>query len=109
MGHAASPVTSTATPPSSAWFGPERQSALEDFWRVYDANIDLGQVMRESPELPELAHVAQTILGESGQDAQRRRAELRRAFEGDCPMTRDGRRASRGPGDHETRAAVCLT
>jgi PAS domain S-box-containing protein len=83
MGDALHPLTSSATPSSPAWFGPDRRGAVDDFWRVYDANIDLGRMMREDPELPELAHIAQTLLGENGQDAQRRRDELRQAFAGD--------------------------
>ena len=43
---------------SSAWFGPDRRSALDDFFAVYEANIELAEVLRANPEVEELVSLA---------------------------------------------------
>jgi two-component system cell cycle sensor histidine kinase/response regulator CckA len=76
-----------------AWFGPEQQGALEDFWRIYEANISFGEVIRGvTPEEPGLAEFATRMLGPAEEKAAALREQLRRAFAGDWPPYEAGLR-----------------
>jgi two-component system, cell cycle sensor histidine kinase and response regulator CckA len=67
--------------PSAAWFRPEQQRALIDFWQVYQANITIAAITREATDEPALVEIGRALLREYGERGLRE--ELSRAFAGD--------------------------